>query len=427
MAGESLIEMGPFIKLQRTKRNMTQEELAEGIVSLSYLSKIENQKTKASPQIIQLLCDRLGIELMDKADSQIEEKCKEWYDLLFDRYDKQLITANYEELQQMMDRSINNHLIMFEIHKIRYYVVLRDFEKASNKINELYGMVDSFNHTQSYYWYKFKGNHYSLKEDHQQAMRCYKTAEEKIRLANIDEAEIANLHYTLSVTHSKLWEELEAIDYAKQAMAVFQRNYDFISCALCHILLGISYQRIKMLKRAMKNYNLAKHLGELNSNEEVVQLVDLNIGYLYRITGNSEAAIKNYLIAAKSKKIDYNHRLAAIINLIQEYFTIREYAKVREYLRQAENILELAKNKYYNKLYDYSIQVYKYLLNGDVNKFKSILTDDFLPYLKQQGDYGNLVIYAKLLAAQLEEMGKYKESVQYYKLVSNSYNKLINL
>ncbi|NWO14895.1 helix-turn-helix domain-containing protein [Virgibacillus sp.] len=35
-----MLDIGSIIKLQRTKRNMTQEELSAGIVSLSYLSKI---------------------------------------------------------------------------------------------------------------------------------------------------------------------------------------------------------------------------------------------------------------------------------------------------------------------------------------------------------------------------------------------------
>ncbi|WP_077296452.1 helix-turn-helix domain-containing protein [Virgibacillus pantothenticus] len=73
-----MIDIGYIIKLQRTKRNMTQEELSEGFVSLSYLSKIENQKTNANPEIIQLLCNRLGIELTDTPDAQIEEKCRKW-------------------------------------------------------------------------------------------------------------------------------------------------------------------------------------------------------------------------------------------------------------------------------------------------------------------------------------------------------------
>ncbi|MBU5266782.1 helix-turn-helix domain-containing protein [Virgibacillus proomii] len=425
-----MIEIGSFIKLERTKRNMTQGELSEGIVSLSYLSKIENKKTKASPEIIQLLCDRLGIEVMDETDLQIEGKCKEWYDMLFDRYDKHIITAKYEELQQLMNRSINNHTLMFEIHQIRYFIVLRDLGKALQKMNELHDMVDSFNYEERYYWHKFKGDYYSHKEDYDQAMRDYKLAEEKFRLANINEEEIADLHYALSIVHSKLWEILEAIDYAKQAMKVFQQNYSFIRCAQCHILLGISYQRIKKPDRAIKNFNLAMNLGKLSNNEDIIHLAHHNLGYFHSMMGNSEEAIKHYLIATENKDLTDKTKLEAITRLIQELYTIGDYKKAKACLQQAKEILELAKCKYdkfYNNFYDYIIQVYTYLLNGDLKKFRSLLADDFIPYLKQQEDYRHLVFYAELLAVHLEKMGKYKESVQYYKLANRSYDKLIKL
>ncbi|MEB5454287.1 helix-turn-helix domain-containing protein [Virgibacillus pantothenticus] len=76
------MDIGLLIKLHRLKCKMTQEELSEGIVFLSYLSKIENQKTNASPEILQLLCNRLGIEISEDTDREVEEECKEWYDML---------------------------------------------------------------------------------------------------------------------------------------------------------------------------------------------------------------------------------------------------------------------------------------------------------------------------------------------------------
>ena len=133
------------------------------------------------------------------------------------------------------------------------------------------------------------------------------------------------------------------------------------------------------------------------------------------------------MLALENKELEHKAKLEAITRLIQEHYTIREYDKAQQHLQQAKEIYELAKNKYYYKFFDYIIQVYTHLLNDDVKKFKSVLADDFIPYLKQQGDYGHLIIYAKLLAAKLEEIGKYKESVQYYKLASNSYNNLIKL
>ncbi|WP_306465040.1 MULTISPECIES: helix-turn-helix domain-containing protein [Virgibacillus] len=427
----SLIEIGPFIKLQRTKQEMTQGDLAEGIVSLSYLSKIENKKTEASPEIIQLLCNRLGIELSDGVDSNLEEKCKQWYEMLYDVYDKTKIIATYKELQGMMDKSLNDSLLMFEIHKIRYYLVLRQIDKALSKINELNEMASSFNITQHYYWCKFKGNYYSHTGEFNQAMHLYKIAEDKINQIDIDETEIADLHYTISVTNSKLRNTLEVIDYANKAMDIFQKNYNFIRCAQCHILLGISYHRIKMYDKAIKNYNLAKHLGELEKNNQVIQLTNHNLGYLYSTVGNAKEAIKYYLFVVEDEEesININGRLTAITSLIQEYYNLKNYERASEMAEKAKIILNKAydKDNHYYQLYSYLIQTYTYALNNEEEKFKSFVTDEFIPYLKHHEDYGNLVLYAKMLGNYFEENGKYKESVKYYKLANSTYNELINL
>lgn len=422
-----LIEIGPFIKLQRTKQEMTQGELAEGIVSLSYLSKIENKKTDASPEIIQLLCNRLGIELNDGIDENIQEKCKQWYAMLYDVNDKDEIKSTYKELQTVMDKSLNDSLLMFEIHKIRYYLVLRQIDKALSKINELSEMVGSFNSIHHYYWCKFKGNYNSSSGEFNQALRMYKMAEDKLNQIDIEETEVADLHYSISVTNSKLRNTLEVIDYANKAMDVFQRNYNFIRCAQCHVLLGISYRRIKMYDKAIKNYNLAKHLGELNKNNQVIQLTNQNLGYLYSTVGNIKEAIKFYLYVVEDEAVDLNGRLTAITSLIKEYYNIQNYDKTKEMLAKARNILDQAKDNHYYQLYYYIIHTYTYALNNEDEKFKSLVTDEFIPYLKEHGDYGNLVVYAKMLGSHFEKLGKYKESVKYYKLANSTYNELINL
>lgn len=430
MVGDNLIEIGSIIKLQRTKRNMTQEELSEGIVSLSYLSKIENKKTKASPEIIQLLCNRLEIELTEKLDIEIEEKCQEWYGMLYDRFDKQKISVIYEELQQLLGRSINDQTLMFEIHKIRYYCIMRDLKKALCKINELHEMANSFNPIHKYYWHKFQGNYYSFKTYHHQAMQHYKLAEETISFANIQEQEIADLQYIISIEHSKLWNDLETIEYAKKAMGIFQQNYNFIRCAQCHILLGIAHHRIKNLDKATKNYNLALQLGELKNNEDVVHLAHYNLGYLHSITGNSEKAIEHYLIAIQNNNFKEKTKLVSLIRLIQEFYLVGDYEKAKNYLDQTILVLEAYindYNEYIEDLHKYVIKVYTHLLNGETKQFISVLANDFIPYLEKKRNYEYLAFYAKMLGDHLEKSGKYKSSLQYYKLANSSYEKLFNL
>ncbi|WP_373895320.1 helix-turn-helix domain-containing protein [Virgibacillus sp. CBA3643] len=423
----TLVEIGSFIKLQRQKKEMTQGELAKGVVSLSYLSKIENKKTEASPEVIQMLCTRLGIQLDNELETTIQEKCKEWYSMLFAVNDKEEIVEKYHEVQALMDTNLTNSLLLFEIHKVRFYLVLGKFDEALDKINELNDVSSSFDNLHQFYWYKFRGNYNSLNGDFNQANRLYKLAEEKINQIELEDQEIGDLQYTVAVTHSKLRNTLEVIDYASKAMDVFQREYNFIRCAQCHILLGISYRRIKMYDKAIKNYNLAKHLGELNKDNQVIQLTNLNLGYLHAAKGDTEDAINYFAEVAGDERVAHSERLGAITALIKEYYTIFNYDKSEEMIKKASELLEIAKKDVYTGLFEYIIQTYTYAINREDEKFRMLVTDTFIPYLKDNKDYANLVIYSKMLAEHFEELGKYKESVKYYKLASSTYEELVNL
>src|SRR5699024_10617309 len=109
------------------------------------------------------------------------------------------------------------------------------------------------------------------------AMEKYRKAEDLVRKLDFSEEEIADLKYTMSITFSILRQTLKAIDYANQALDIFMKKYNFMRCAQCHIVLGISYRRIKLYDKAIKNYNLAKHLASLDNNKEIIQLTNQNL------------------------------------------------------------------------------------------------------------------------------------------------------
>src|SRR5690625_153184 len=166
------MEIGSFIKLHRIEQEMTQEELAQGIVSMSYLSKIENQRTEASPEVIHLLCTRLGVELDNQKDATIKEKCEEWYTMLFEVNDREKIIATYKEIKELMASTHSDNLVMFEIHTVRLYLVLGKMTKALAQINKLNEISSTFDSLHKFYWYKFKGNYKSVSSnDFDQAIR----------------------------------------------------------------------------------------------------------------------------------------------------------------------------------------------------------------------------------------------------------------
>lgn len=424
-----MIEIGSFIKLQRTKQEMTLGELSEGIVSVSYLSKIENLKTQASPDIIQMLCNRLGIEIDNSQEEAIKEKCNQWYSMLFEVNDKQDIIDTYEEIQQMMDKNLSDSLLMFEIHKIRYFLILGEFSNALKKINELSEIASTFDGQQQYYWYKFRGNYYTLNDgDYHQSMRMYKLAEEKVKgLVDIPEEEVSDLNYTIAVTQSKLRNTLESIEYANKALEVYMRHYNFFRCAQCHNVLGISYRRIKLYDKAIKNFNLALHLGKLDNNKQLIQLTNQNLGYLYSTKGEPKQAIKHYKEIIYDEKVILVERLASVSSLVREYYNIGDYDEARNSITYGLELIDQLKDVESYRIFAYVIYTYNYLLSGQNDKFETLVVKDFLPYLKQHKDYASIVIYADLIAKHYEKQYKYKDAVKYYKEANFAYEQISNI
>ncbi|MEK4800806.1 helix-turn-helix domain-containing protein [Oceanobacillus sp. FSL K6-0118] len=421
-----LIEIGSFIKLQRTKKGMTLGELADGIVSVSYLSKIENLKTQASPEIIQLLCNKLGINVDKSKEPIIKEKCDQWFSMLFEVNDKEDIIVTYKELQELMDTNISDYILLFEIHKIRYYLLIGETSQAYNKMEELNEMSDDFDNIHKFYWFKYRGNYYSVKEDYSNALEMYNQAETLFKFTNLEEHEIADVYYLLAVTHSKLRNTLESIDFANKALEVYMKQYNFVRCAQCHNILGISYRRIRMYEKAIKNYNLALHLGELNNNKAIIQLTNQNLGHLYSVKGDSEEAIKHYLEVLNDSEVSPSSRLTTLASSVSEYYQAGRYEEAKETIHIAFELMKELKEETHT-LCHYTIHIYHHLLNEEWGKFENVMVNELLPYLKKTKDYANIIIFSSLLADFFEKQERYKDAAKYYKVVNLAYRQIANI
>jgi tetratricopeptide (TPR) repeat protein len=406
---------------------MTQSDLAKGIVSLSYLSKIENQKTEANPEILQALCTRLGIQIDNSMNTAIQEKCEEWYGMLFEVNDKEEIISMYEEIQKLMDDNLTENLLLFEIHKIRYYLVIGDYDNAEKKIKLLNEISGTFDNLHLFYWYKFKGNFNSVTGDANSAMQLYRQAEEKIKKIELEEIEEADLKYVIAVTHSKLRNILETIDYAKAALDVFMKEYNFIRCAECHIILGIAYRRIKMYDNAIKNFNLALHLGNLDKNKQIILLTHQNLGHLYYSKREYQEAIKHFQAVMDDEEAHSIDLLHTIASLISVYYAVENFEKTREAVDSGLELLQEVEDFKQYKLNYFLILAYDHLLKEEYKEFEKLIINECLPDLEDQKDYGNMTIYAELLAAHFEKFHKYKDAAKYYKLANFAYKQITNI
>lgn len=98
---------GIIIRKRRLEVNWSQTTLCSGICAVSHLSKIEQGKTEGSPEVLQLLMHRLGIEWREDAEFCQETSAwfDEWYDRLFSGEDIQEIGLVLAERQEEYQRS----------------------------------------------------------------------------------------------------------------------------------------------------------------------------------------------------------------------------------------------------------------------------------------------------------------------------------
>ena len=70
-----------LIRYRRLERNWSQEGLCDGVCAVSYLSKIEQGKAEASPEILQKLLRRLDIAW--NTDPEAQQTAAAWKEALF--------------------------------------------------------------------------------------------------------------------------------------------------------------------------------------------------------------------------------------------------------------------------------------------------------------------------------------------------------
>ena len=133
------MDIGKLLKFHRLERKMTQEEVAESIVSVSYLSRIENNKTTADQDTIALLFNRVGINFneLQSEDNTIQQLLTAWEQpLLHNQIDE--CRKLYEQLNKLMSPITRTELLIeFHVKRIRACIILKKIDEVECSLNFL--------------------------------------------------------------------------------------------------------------------------------------------------------------------------------------------------------------------------------------------------------------------------------------------------
>ncbi len=299
LGGELMrVHIGEKIKYFRTKSKITQSKLAEGIISESYLSKIETGKIAPPREIVLLLCQKLKINPDATEIDHLQTLCHTWFEHLFYGM-KEKATDSYNKIIQNIDNIANTSLItLVELHKLRYFILIQNRKEANKQYEYLQQL--NLEGKEIYYWFKFSGYYYFDQLFYNKSLNLFQEA--TIYIRDVTKRETYDLFYMIALNASKLRKSYLSLENATNALTYYQNNYNLKRCAECHILLGIAYQRINELNKSIDSYQLAAKIANDIDDDNIMAISKQNIGKVYSIRGATEDAIYYYLDSFKARR-----------------------------------------------------------------------------------------------------------------------------
>ncbi|SFK40867.1 Tetratricopeptide repeat-containing protein [Halobacillus dabanensis] len=421
------MEYGKVLRFHRVKQGLTQNQLADGIISPAYLSKIENDQTVPAFEVLEHLYERLGLDFHDSSyNHPSKEKLKEWYELIVFKKNEESRKC-MEELIQQKDTLNNHHLyIFFELFRIRHLLLENEVEKAYEAWKDIRQYEDTFDEEMEYYFHLGSGLVLYYQGDYENSYLQLMEAKNHSVSINLEDWEESDLYYLLALSASQANNISASIFNADQALTIFQKQYNLVKSADCHILLGINYGRLKNYGKALENYHLVSKIATQTKDYYQLGLVYHNIGVIESRRGNYEAALMNYKrsFSYKSKTASVHEIFETIYCLILEYYKLNELEDCSKWINEGFSYLNSSIND--TTTDEIHLNIYTMLINKD-NNAAHYLEGVAIPHFLERKQHRFVIRYCLILSELLEAERSYKKSSKYLRLAIDLLNKYSNL
>ncbi len=392
-------DVGSLIKEKRKELKLTQETISNGICSISYLSKIENNQIMPNEYFVR--------EIMTKLD--VEES----------RYMKTIDDRKY--LSNM-------------IEGIFYY----DQEVVSDIFNDLEGIEHNMTINickLGYYAY------FSLEDTNQYVMMLENLVQ------NMDDFELKTyLLFSILMAFSKNQSKrsLELIELAK----TIQIRNDFLDALLHQLTFELS-QELHIYNSSFYDYNEAMKINSKYNN--YIRMSKLRVKYIEFLSfENPQKTIdeikklnqsllseseKDLIVLTKAKVIkDLGRYKESIITLnhikessiyhfeklviLYELCILEKDVEMKLKLEKLIDGYKLGKHKIKYKIF------YHYLKQNAEGDMKEYLRDVAIPFSMKMHDFNSFQFYTEKLMDICIESSRYKEATQHFKRYQKEKNKI---
>ncbi|MCQ6268324.1 helix-turn-helix domain-containing protein [Fictibacillus sp. WQ 8-8] len=415
--------VGQRIRYYRKTKGLTQEELAQGICSVSYLSKIEKGDAKSSEEVINLLCERLGISPEEVDSNEILELLNEWNMLMVNRRFEEADDF-FEKVQEKMQIVNEPELILrFEIFSARYHITKEkpDAVAAQNLLSKVESLKEQLNSELNFYFNLTSGSLNILQNNYQLSIKFFKKAEEIYNNSsnNINDSNVALLYYFTALSYGYLMRISAVNSYAFKAIAIFDKEYNYSRSADCQILLAISYRRVQNYEQAIFHLNQALKYSTSFHDDFTSGVIYHNLGYVFSCRREHVKAIEHFKKALryKEKSLDPERITTTTFLLAQEYFNINDLDQAEYWINKSFETLGDDTN---NDIY-YHLKVLDFRVKGtNSEEFDTFISKEAIPHFEKRNMWEYVSLHSELLADFYFDQSQYKKASHYYRIANNA-------
>ena len=415
------MNIGAIIQYYRTKKGLTQKRLADGICSVSYLSKIENETIEPKEDVAEMLFDRLDVSYEDLAHNDIQKIIRKILKL-----QKRIKEKDYEAAEEFIQElkriltpfHATEALNLFQLIHLYYNIQIRQTEEVNRLVENVIRLEEQFTGDHQYTFQKIIGLYHNFKAQPNKAITYFESAKKLSEELNIKDPEI---YYLLAVSLTRLQKPAESNYYCQLAKDQFESDFLYTNVTDCYILFGINYmilEAYEVSERYFFQVLNSKPMGDLAS---VQYRVHHNMAILYY---HKKEYDKSMFYLEKLNQQDYY-----LYEKIQSYYIQAKihYLKgnpesATTYLIEGEKALREKKYlKYYYQFYVLRHQIAGTITNQDfIDKVENVI----LPYFIESGEKKMIKELTMMLGDINYEKGDYQLAADYYKYFAKNYNQI---
>ncbi|TCP30928.1 helix-turn-helix protein [Scopulibacillus darangshiensis] len=391
---------GKIIKFYRKKARLTQDQLGQGICSVTHISKIERGLTEYSPEITNMLAERLGIDMTDKLNklSSLKKRLDQWHDAISSqRLDEAKAIKN--ELDQNNLIPISDYHLLYQLLIARYFLMVGDSPAANKQIKAIQKNYKKLPQFEDNLFKHVRGIYHLFIGEHFTAIDILRTIQPELY-------QNPKYYYHLAAAYHHIHSPVKAYYYAEKALQFFKRDNNFLDIidAEMLMLIQVEVDKHRPFEETVEQYNRLLHSCDLCHSVDKKGKVLHNFAYEHLSRNNYKKAASLYKQSMDLKDKGTDIYLLSLEGYVRSCFFERLLSE-EELLGMVHDGKSTA-SALNDDIYILLFNLLDYLIKGQKKRYHTYMKEKALPYVQSHGFIHITIQYQKELYRYYVETGQ---------------------